>query len=51
MRHFGEELSSYNRKGIADRAKDRFSGPAVAARLTEEYDHVLAGEDSVENPA
>jgi glycosyltransferase involved in cell wall biosynthesis len=51
MQQLGEELSSYNRRGIADRAKDRFSGPAVAARLTEEYDHVLAGEDSVENPA
>jgi glycosyltransferase involved in cell wall biosynthesis len=51
MRQLGEELSSYNRKGIADRAKDRFSGPAVAVRLTEEYVHVLSGEGSVENPA
>ena len=51
MKQLGEELSSYNRKGIAERAKNRFSGPAVAARLTEEYEHVLAGEGSVENPA
>jgi len=50
IQQLGEELSSYNRRGIADRAKDRFSGPAVAARLTEEYEHVLAGEGSVENP-
>jgi len=51
IQQLGEELSSYNRRGIADRAKDRFSGPAVAARLTEEYEHVLSGEGSVENPA
>ena len=51
MKQLGEELSSYNRKGIAERAKNRFSGPAVAARLTEEYEHVLSGEGSLENPA
>jgi hypothetical protein len=50
MHQLGEELSSYNRKGIADRAKDRFSGPAVAARLTAEYEQVLSGEGSVESP-
>ncbi len=51
MQQLGEDLSSYNRKGIADRAKDRFSGPVVAARLTEEYEHVISGLSSVENPA
>jgi glycosyltransferase involved in cell wall biosynthesis len=51
MRHFGEELSSYNRKGIADRAKDRFSGPAVAAQLTAEYEQVLSRKVFVESPA
>jgi len=50
MQKLSEELSSYNRKGIADRAKARFSGPAVAARLTEEYEHVLSGEGSMEYP-
>jgi glycosyltransferase involved in cell wall biosynthesis len=51
MQQLGEELSSYNRKGIADRAKDRFSGPAVAARLTAEYEEVLSGKVFVESPA
>ncbi|MFL1464667.1 glycosyltransferase [Marinobacter sp. HN1S83] len=42
MQRVGVELSKYNRKDIAERAKKRFSGPAVAARLTEEYGRVLS---------
>jgi glycosyltransferase involved in cell wall biosynthesis len=41
MRQVGESLQSYDRLAIAQRARDRFSGPAIAARLMAIYESVL----------
>lgn len=40
----GQNLVAYNPKQIAARAKVRFSGPAIANRLTAEYESVLSSE-------
>lgn len=41
MRQVGENLRSYDRHAIAERAKERFSGPAIAERLTAIYESVV----------
>lgn len=42
MRQVGESLAGYEPIAIAERAKARFSGSAIASRLTAEYHHVLS---------
>ena len=41
MRDLVERIDQFDSKAIAQRAKDRFSGTAVARQLTAIYDHVL----------
>ena len=50
MQQVGNNLSDYNRKDIAERARNRFAGPAVAARLTQEYQRVLSGDHVAGKP-
>ncbi len=51
MQKIGNDLAAYNRKDIAERARNRFSGPAVAARLIEEYQRVLSESQTAGQPA
>lgn len=44
MSEISESLSDYSRKEISARARNRFSGPAIAALLTAEYERVISGE-------
>ncbi|RBP20319.1 glycosyltransferase involved in cell wall biosynthesis [Marinobacter pelagius] len=44
MQQLGRDLDSYNRREIIERARKRFSGPAIASRLTEEYKCLLPEE-------
>ncbi|MCK0743689.1 glycosyltransferase [Chromohalobacter nigrandesensis] len=46
MRHMGENLPDYNPIAIAERAKARFSGSAIASRLTTVYHNVLSASAS-----
>jgi glycosyltransferase involved in cell wall biosynthesis len=46
MARVGLHLSDYSPRDIAARARARFSGPAVASRLTTEYENVLSSYTS-----
>jgi len=48
MRHLSENLASYDRGAIARRARERFCGPAIAARLTGEYRRALSNTPAAE---
>lgn len=50
MRQIGESLANYNRVAIAEHARARFSGAAIASQLTTEYQNVLS-PSSLENSA
>ncbi|MBF7052530.1 glycosyltransferase [Halomonas sp. KAO] len=51
MRQVGENLAGYDSVAIAERAKVRFSGTAIASRLTAEYHHVLSSPSFSSNRA
>lgn len=42
MQSVGNKLSAYDSESLAERAKARFAGPAVAAQLTETFNKVLS---------
>jgi glycosyltransferase involved in cell wall biosynthesis len=48
MRQLSENLASYDRRAIARRARERFSGPAIAARLAAEYQRALSDPPAAE---
>ena len=48
MRQLSENLASYDRRAIARRARERFAGPAIAARLTAAYQRALSDPRAAE---
>jgi len=48
MRQLSESLASYDRRATARRARERFCGPAIAARLTAEYQRALSNTPAAE---
>ncbi|WP_421911081.1 glycosyltransferase [Marinobacter sp.] len=48
MVEVGRNLESYDPAKLSTRAKERFSGPAIAKQLTREYERVLFGSGGAE---